>query len=50
MIYCIDDFLDKDIFKKTKDQLDSKEYFEYTTPGKSFWIQEASPEFIIYII
>ena len=50
MIYCIDDFLDKDIFKKTKDQLDSKEYFEYKTPGKSFWIQETSPEFIIHIV
>ena len=40
----------KDIFKKTKDQLDSEEYVEYKTPGKSFWIQPASQEFMSYVI
>lgn len=50
MIYFVDDFLDKDLFKITKQQLDSNKYVEYKTPGKSFWVQEASQEFINYII
>ena len=45
MIYCIDDFLSKDLLEETKNKLNSEEYVEVETPGKSFWIQEASSEF-----
>ena len=50
MIYFIDDFLDKDLFKKTIDELNNNSYTEYKTPGKSFWVQEAKPEFIDYVL
>ena len=45
MIYFIDDFLDNNLFEKTTEKLNSSNYTEYKTPGKSFWVQEAEPEF-----
>ena len=50
MVYLIDDFLDKDLFKKTIDKLNSNNYTEYKTPGKSFWVQEAEPKFIDHVL
>ena len=49
MIYFIDNFLPDYIFKETKDQLDSRNYWELATPGKSFYIQEASHTFINHV-
>jgi hypothetical protein len=50
MIYLIDNFLNKELFKETTDYLNSNSYNEYKTPGKSFWVQEAKPEFVNSII
>ena len=50
MIYFIDNFLDKNLFKKTINELNSKDYTEHKTPGKSFWIQETEQEFIDYVL
>ena len=50
MIYLIDNFLNKDLFKETVDYLNSNDYVEYETPGKSFWLQESKPEFIKYVL
>ena len=41
MVYLIDNFLDKSLFKETVDYLSGNSYNEYKTPGKSFWVQEA---------
>ena len=49
MIYFIDNFLPDYIFKEAKDQLDSRNYWELTTPGKSFYVQEASDTFIKHV-
>tara|TARA_B100001113_G_C20824603_1_gene498272 strand:- start:80 stop:652 length:573 start_codon:yes stop_codon:yes gene_type:complete len=49
MIYCIDSFLDTNVFEKTKSKLDNNSYVEFETPGKSFWIQEATEDFINYV-
>jgi hypothetical protein len=50
MIYFIDNFLDNNLFKETTNKLNSDEYFEYKTPGKSFWIQESNNDFNNYIL
>ena len=50
MIYFIDDFLDKDLFEKTTQRLNSNSYVEYETPGKSFWIQESNNDFNDYVL
>jgi len=50
MIYFIDDFLDNNLFKKTTEKLNSSNYTEYKTPGKSFWVQEAESEFTNHIV
>jgi len=50
MIYFIDDFLDKDLFKKTTDKLNSNNYFEFVTPDKSFWVQESNEDFNDYVL
>ena len=50
MIYLIDNFLDDKLFKSTADHLNNNNYNEYKTPGKSFWVQEAEPEFISNVL
>ena len=50
MIYLIDNFLNKELFEETINYLNNNNYNEYKTPGKSFWVQEAKPEFINNII
>lgn len=50
MVYLIDNFLDKSLFKETVDYLSGNSYNEYKTPGKSFWVQEAKQEFIEYVL
>ena len=45
MIYFVDNFLDEKSFKEITNKLNSNEYFEYQTPGKSFWIQESDEDF-----
>ena len=50
MIYLIDNFLDKNLFKKTVNELNNNNYNEFKTPGKSFWVQEAKQEFIDNIL
>ena len=50
MIYFIDNFLEKDLFKQTLNELNKDTYFEYKTPGKSFWIQEADQKFINHVL
>ena len=50
MIYLIDNFLNKELFKETVNYLNNNSYNEHKTPGKSFWVQEAKPEFINNII
>jgi hypothetical protein len=50
MIYFIDNFLNKNLFKETINELNSNDYIEHKTPGKSFWVQEAKPEFIDYVL
>jgi len=49
MIYFIDDFLPSYILDETVNNLLSKAYEEYKTPGKSFYIQEASHPFINHV-
>jgi len=50
MIYLIDNFLDSKLFKSIAGHLNDNNYNEYKTPGKSFWVQEAQPEFINHVI
>ena len=50
MIYCIDNFLSNDLLKETQDHLNNNEYSEVKTPGKSFWTQNASEEFVKKIL
>jgi len=45
MIYCIDDFLDKDLLTKTQDDLNSNKFEEIETLQKSFWVQHPTEEF-----
>tara|TARA_A100001234_G_scaffold217852_1_gene225897 strand:+ start:171 stop:746 length:576 start_codon:yes stop_codon:yes gene_type:complete len=47
MIYFIDDFLDKKVFNFVIKDL--KNFEKVDTPGKSFWIKNATNEFIDYI-
>ena len=49
MIYIIDNFIEKNRFKEIQNKLNSKEYVEYETPGKTFYIQEADLDFINHI-
>tara|TARA_R100001463_G_scaffold59186_4_gene111482 strand:+ start:679 stop:1254 length:576 start_codon:yes stop_codon:yes gene_type:complete len=50
MIYFIDDFLEKDLFKGITEKLNNDEYVEHKTPGKSFWVQESSNDFNSYVL
>lgn len=50
MIYFIDDFLDNNLFKNTVKDLNSNNYTEHKTPGKSFWVQESSDDFNDYVL
>ncbi len=50
MIYFIDNFLDENLFKLTFDLLNENKYQEYKTPGKSFWVQEAAPDFVNHVL
>lgn len=45
MIYVVDDFLNKDLLESTQSKLNSEEYVEHKTPGKSFWVQHPTEEF-----
>ena len=47
MIYFIDDFLDKKVFNFVVKDL--KNFEKVDTPGKSFWIKNATNEFVDYI-
>ena len=49
MIYFIDDFLPEYILKETIKDLSSKDYEEFKTPGKSFYIQMPSASFLNYV-
>ena len=49
MIYFIDDFLPSYILDETIKGLSSQDYEEVKTPGKSFYIQNATPSFINYV-
>lgn len=46
MIYLIDNFLSDESLEETINYLNSNSYKEFKTPDKSFWVQEAKPEFI----
>ena len=50
MIYVLDNFLEKEELKSIQNMLNSNEYIEHKTPGKSFWVQEAEPSFIDNIL
>ena len=50
MIYFVDDFLNKKLFKEITNKLNDNKYLEYNTPGKSFWIQESSEDFNNHIL
>ena len=50
MIYLIDNFLNKELFKETVNYLNNNSYNEHKTPGKSFWVQEAKPKFVNSVI
>ena len=49
MIYFIDDFLPNYILEETIKDLSTQDYEELKTPGKSFYIQHATPSFINYV-
>ncbi len=44
MIYIVDDFLPKNLFKELLTYCD--EFEEFKTPGKSFWIKELPDDFV----
>ena len=46
MIYLIDNFLSDQLLEETINYLNDNSYKEFKTPDKSFWVQEAKPEFI----
>ena len=48
MIYIVDNFLDKKLLEFVTKDLNNFEKID--TPGKSFWIKEATPVFIDYIV
>jgi hypothetical protein len=50
MIYFKDNFLNNDLFKETINKLNSSEYEEFKTPGKSFWIQHSTTDFNEHIL
>ena len=50
MINVIDDFLDKDVLKTIEKEIKDNEFTEHETPGKSFWIQEANPYLVRYVL
>lgn len=49
MIYFIDDFLPSYILDETIKNLSLQDYQEFKTPGKSFYVQEASHSFINHV-
>jgi len=49
IIYFVDDFLPNYILEETTKNLSSRDYEEYKTPGKSFYIQEASHPFMNHV-
>jgi len=49
MIYFIDDFLPDYILDETIKDLSSQDYWELETPGKSFYVQEASQPFLNHV-
>ena len=49
MVYFIDDFLPSYILDETIKDLSSQDYEEYKTPGKSFYVQEASHSFLNHV-
>ena len=49
MIYFIDDFLPSYILDETIKDLSYKDYEEFKTPGKSFYVQEASHSFLNHV-
>ena len=49
MVYFIDDFLPSYILEETIQDLSSKNYEELKTPGKSFYVQQATQPFINHV-
>jgi hypothetical protein len=49
MVYFIDDFLPNYVLDETIKDLSKQDYEEFKTPGKSFYIQEASHPFINHV-
>ena len=50
MIYIIDDFLDEDVLKTIEKEIEENKFKERKFPDKSFWIQEANPYLVKYIL
>ena len=48
MVYLVDNFIDQYLFKALQDKLNSNDYIEHKTPGKSFCVKEPSAEFIAH--
>ena len=42
MVYFIDNFLPNQMLEETIKDLSTQDYWELETPGKSFYVQEAS--------
>ena len=49
MIYFIDDFLPNYILDETIKDLSTQDYEEFKTPGKSFYVQQASHSFLNHV-
>ena len=49
MIYFVDDFLPNYILDETIKDLSTQDYWELETPGKSFYVQEASSSFLNHV-
>jgi len=49
MIYFIDNFLPSYILDETIKDLSTQDYEEFKTPGKSFYVQQASQSFLNYV-
>ena len=50
MVYLVDNFVEQYLFKALQDKLNSNDYIEHKTPGKSFWVQPATDQIIKYVI
>mgnify|MGYP000996371201 CR=1 FL=1 len=50
MIYTVDNFIEKDLFKIATDYLDKGKFIKHTVGDKNFYIQESPDSFNEYVL